>query len=111
MDDATLYRITTWRKRLERRGWTSLRRARPPRGRLIEYHVIWEGQLVSGRVRLADLDDQAYWQPGSPIALLERGLDVVEGVWRVARDPGAVSGQVRRPVPWDGPPTAARSPR
>jgi|SRR5690554_1355663 len=99
MDDATLYRITTWRKRLERRGWTSLRRARPPRNRLVEYHVIWQGQLISGRVRLTDLDDSAYWQPGSPVALLERGLSVIEGVWRVAARQQARAGQVRRPLP------------
>lgn len=30
MDDATRYRLTTWRKRIERRGWVSLRRSRPP---------------------------------------------------------------------------------
>ncbi|ATJ82008.1 hypothetical protein BEI_1021 [Halomonas beimenensis] len=37
----------------------SLRRARPPRRRVVEYHVIWRGRLVSGRVRLDDLDQQA----------------------------------------------------
>lgn len=99
MDDATRYRLTTWRKRLERRGWTSLRRHRPPRDRLIEYHVIWQGRLISGRVQLSALGDKGYWQPGSPVYLLERGQDVDEGVWRVARGQAAGPGQVVRPMP------------
>ncbi|MDI5890588.1 hypothetical protein [Halomonas rhizosphaerae] len=100
MDDPTRYRLTTWRKRLERQGWVSLRRRRPPGNRLVEYHVIWQGRLISGRVRLSELDrDAGFWQPGSPVYLLERGQDVVEGVWRVAKDQAAVPGQMVRSMP------------
>ena len=99
MDDDTRYCLTTWRKRLERRGWVSLRRSRPQGNRLIEYHVIWQGRLISGRVQLSALGDEGYWQPGSPVYLLERGQDVEEGVWRVARDQAAVPGQVMRSIP------------
>ncbi len=100
MDDATRYRISTWRKRLERKGWRSLRRGPPPRNRVIEYHVIWQGRLISGRVRLDALDVHAgYWTPGSPIYLLVRGQDVMEGVWRLAREVTAHPGQLARRMP------------
>lgn len=100
MDDAIRYRLTTWRKRLERRGWVSLRRSRPPGNRLVEYHVVWQGRLISGRVRLSELDhDAGFWQPGSPVYLLERGQDVEEGVWRVAKDQAAAPGRVVRSMP------------
>ncbi|WP_043530491.1 hypothetical protein [Litchfieldella xinjiangensis] len=94
------YTLTQWRKRLERQGWVSLRRKLPPNHRLVEYHVIWQGRLFSGRVLLSDHDTQRdYWEPGTPIYLLHRGQDVVEGVWRFARDPAAATGQVVRPLP------------
>ncbi|TFH85840.1 hypothetical protein EQG41_15700 [Billgrantia azerbaijanica] len=99
MDDATLLRITQWRKRLERAGWTGIRRASPPRGRLIEYHLVWRDHLVSGRVRLADQDHESWWQPGSPTYLFMRGVDVTDGVWRVARNQSARAGQVHRRLP------------
>lgn len=100
MDPDTRYRITTWRKRLEHRGWISLRRQVPPRNRVIEYHVIWRGRLFSGRVLLAELaHHESYWQPGTPVYLLERGQDVEEGVWRLARDPEGKRWQVARRMP------------
>lgn len=100
MDDATRYRLTTWRNRLERRGWVSLRRSRPPGNRLVEYHVVWQGRLSSGRVRLSEQNrDAGFWQPGSAVYLLERCQDVEEGVWRVAKDPSAVPGQAVRSLP------------
>lgn len=97
MDHDTRLRITQWRKRLERRGWISLRRGAPVRDRVIEYHVIWQGWLVSGRTRLGDLDRAAgYWEPGTPVYLLERGQDVIDGVWRIARDQGGRTGQAMK---------------
>lgn len=97
MDEQTRLLITQWRKRLERKGWISLRRGAPVRDRLVEYHVIWQGRVVSGRVRLRDLDATAgYWEPGTPVYLLERGKDVEEAVWRIARDQGRKPGQVMR---------------
>lgn len=101
MDQQTRYRIIQWRKRLERCGWLSLRRAPPLRDRVIEYHVVWQGWLVSGRVRLLDLDyERGYWEPGTPVYLLERGQDVAEGVWRVAKDQSAPAGQMMRALPF-----------
>ena len=100
MNNATLYRITQWRKRLERKGWLSLRRGAPVQDRVIEYHVLWQGRLFSGRVRLADLDlTKGYWEPGTPAYLLQRMQDVQEGVWRVAKDQTAPCGQVMRKMP------------
>lgn len=96
MDEDTRYRLTTWRKRLERRGWVSLKRHRPPRDRLIEYHVIWQGHLISGRVQLNTSGDDGYWQPGHPTYLLERGQDVYEGVWRLCQKTSVTQGQVYR---------------
>ncbi len=96
--DEFRYRATTWRKRLERRGWTSLRRTTPPRNRLIEYHVIWQGRLISGRVQLNTLSDEGYWQPGNPVYLLDRRQGVLEGVWRLAQRKASATGQVVRRV-------------
>ena len=99
MDDATLLRITQWRKRLERNGWTGIRRQSPPRDRIIEYHIVWRGHLVSGRVRLKDRSDADWWQPGTPAYLFMRGVDVTDGAWRVARDQTRRPGQVHRRLP------------
>ncbi|XKE45767.1 hypothetical protein LG302_01085 [Halomonas organivorans] len=100
MDDATRYRLTVWRKRLEARGWIGLRRAAPIQHKVVEYHVIWQNRLISGRARLADFDQQrAIWEPGSAVYLLERQQDVWEGVWRVARDQQAPVSQVVRRMP------------
>ena len=101
MDNHHPHPATQWRKRLERKGWISLRRGMPPTGKLVEYHVIWQGRLFSGRVRLRDTDRVAdYWVPGSPAYLLERRHGITEGVWRVARDQEAIPGRVVRPAPW-----------
>lgn len=96
MDDATLLRITQWRKRLERNGWIGIRRRAPPRDRMIEYHIVWRGHLVSGRIRLSDQPIENTWQPGTTLNMLMRGVDVTDGAWRVARDQSAQPGQVHR---------------
>ncbi|MBB3142842.1 hypothetical protein [Halomonas organivorans] len=90
-----------WRKRLERRGWVSLRRGAAPGNRVVEYHVVWQGWLISGRVLLGHRDRRwEWWEPGSPTYLLERRHDVTEGVWRYCRRRAAQLGQVARRVPW-----------
>ncbi|MFG6159610.1 hypothetical protein ACGTNG_12460 [Halomonas sp. 1390] len=99
IESDTLLRVTRWRKRLERNGWTGIRRRAPPRDRLIEYHLIWRGHLVSGRVRLADTTDAGWWQPGTPAYLFMRGVDVTDGAWRVCRAQSALVGQVHRRMP------------
>ncbi|PSJ23565.1 hypothetical protein CVH10_01490 [Halomonas sp. ND22Bw] len=99
MDDATLLRITQWRKRLERNGWTGVRRATPPHSSLIEYHLVWRGHLVSGRIRLSDHSSQDVWQPGTTMNMLLRGTDVTDGAWRVARDQAGRPRQVHRRLP------------
>lgn len=64
MDDTTL-RITQWRKRLERNGWTGIRRATPPHSDLIEYHVVWRGHLVSGRMSRMGCGEWPRIRPGA----------------------------------------------
>lgn len=99
MDNATTLRITQWRKRLERSDWIGVRRKMPPRNRMIEYHIIWRGHLVSGRVRLCDESHDSWWEPGTPTYLFLRGVDVTDGVWRVAKDQNGQVGQVHRRLP------------
>lgn len=92
--------VILWRQRLERKGWRGLRRGIPPSGALIEYHVIWNRQLISGRVRLRDTDrNRDYWIPGTPEFLLSRRYGIDDGVWRPAKG-GPEPGQLRRPLPW-----------
>lgn len=92
------YQITQWRKRLERKGWLSLSRATPPIDKLVEYHVVWKGWLISGRCVLGKEIKDDWWQPGTPQYLLSRKHEISEGVWRLAKDSGAEVGQVRRRV-------------
>ena len=84
----TELQITQWRKRLERRGWTGLRRRQPPHNELIEYHVIRQGWLYSGRCRLDDYSEIDRFREGTLTCMLERGYGIDDGVWRRA-DPGA----------------------
>lgn len=91
---ATRHQITQWRKRLERRGWIGLRRAKPSTGEWIEFHVIWRGRLYSGRCRLSDHDQADYWRVGSMTYLLYRQQGIIDGVWRRCQ-PGK-TGMVRR---------------
>ena len=60
------YQITQWRKRLERKGWLGLSRSSPPIDRLVEYHVVWQGWLISGRCVLGKEIKGDWWEPGTP---------------------------------------------
>lgn len=90
------YRSVLWRKRLEQKGWISLRR-RTPNGRIIEFHVIYKGQLYSGRCHVSQLHEDAM-KPGAMGYLLGRPDLIREGVWRRARNPEGELGMVR--LPW-----------
>ena len=88
------YEITQWRKRLERKGWLGLGRSSPPIDRLVEYHVVWQGWLISRRSVLGKEIKDDRWEPGTPQYLLSRKHGISDGVWRLAKDPGAEVGQV-----------------
>lgn len=78
------YNATQWRKRLERKGWFSLRRAAPPAHKLIDFHIIWKAQLYSGRcvLNLFHADDAI--TPGTVLFLMRRTDQITEGVWRLS---------------------------
>ena len=90
------YNATQWRKRLERKGWISLRRRAPAHG-IIEYHVIYRGHLSSGRCNAAELNGEGMLVVGTTEYLLRRTDVITEGVWRRAKDPGGKQGRVCRP--------------
>ena len=90
------YQITQWRKRLERKGWLGLSRSSPPIDRLVEYHVVSQGWLISGRCVLGKEIKDDWWEPGTPQYLLSRKHGISDGVWRLAKDQRAEVGQVRR---------------
>lgn len=91
---ATHYQVTQWRKRLERKGWIGLKRRQADRFRWIEFHVIWQGWLYSGRCKLSLCDEQDHYRPGTTLYMLHRQKDIADGVWRYSR-PGE-PGMVRR---------------
>ncbi|MGO3056998.1 MAG: hypothetical protein ACTID3_08710 [Halomonas sp.] len=95
MSEHDRYLATQWRKRLERKGWISLRRSPPPGHRLIDFHVIWKGQLYSGRIVINRVNAEAISQPGSTAFLIKRTDQITEGVWRLSA--GGEAGMVRRP--------------
>ncbi|MGQ7247616.1 hypothetical protein ACUN9Y_09775 [Halomonas sp. V046] len=90
------YEITQWRKRLERKGWLGLSWSSPPIDRLVEYHVVWQGWLISGRCRLDDENRVDWWEPETPQYLRARKHGVSDGVWRQAKGQGEEVGQARR---------------
>ncbi|SJN11598.1 hypothetical protein CZ787_06285 [Halomonas citrativorans] len=89
------YSETFWRKRLERKNWVSLRRAAPPGHKLIEFHIIWKGQLFSGRIAVNRLNAGDMSTPGTVLFLIRRTDQITEGVWRLSA--GGETGVVRRP--------------
>lgn len=94
--DQQQYMATQWRKRLERKGWISLRRKAPMHG-LIEYHVIYRGHLYSGRCNPATLNSEDTWTVGTTAYLLRRTDLITEGVWRKARNQAGEVGRICRP--------------
>lgn len=79
------YERTQWRKRLERQGWISCRRAAPPNGVRVYYQAIFAGQHYSGEIDILKEPQSDWWVPGSPMYLLVRGFRVDEAVWKRAR--------------------------
>lgn len=73
------YNATQWRKRLERKGWISLRRRSPGHG-VIEYHIIYHGHLYSGRCNAAALSSEDTLTADTTGYLLRRVDQITEGV-------------------------------
>ncbi|MDN3561733.1 hypothetical protein [Vreelandella neptunia] len=90
------YAATQWRKRLERKGWISLRRKAPALG-VIEYHVIYRGHLYSGRCNASSLNGEDMLVAGTTEYLLRRTDLITEGVWRRAKNKTGEMGRVCRP--------------
>ena len=90
------FNATQWRKRLERKGWISLRRRSPGHG-VIEYHIIFRGHLYSGRCNAATLGSEDTLNVGTTGYLLRRVDLITEGVWRLAKRPDGKMGRVCRP--------------
>ncbi len=85
-----------WRKRLERKGWISLRRRAPAHG-VIEYHVIYRGYLYSGRCNTGSLNGEGSLVVGSTEYLLRRADLIIEGVWRRSKRPKSKLDRICRP--------------
>lgn len=77
------YRTLQWRKSLERRGWKNIRRGLPV-SQVIEFHIVYRGQLYSGRCVVGHLDSADTWKPGTLAYLFRRPDQIAEGVWRLA---------------------------
>jgi len=90
------YKATLWRKALERRGWKRLDKYRLP-NELIEFHIIHQGKLYSGRcIGAHPIGDTT--QPGSIAYVVTRRDLMVEGVWRKAK--GGQIGMNVRDLPY-----------
>ena len=92
------YKATLWRKSLERRGWKRLDKYRLPNS-LIEFHIIHQGQLYSGRHHATNLNDTDARTPGTAAYVLRRRDLMLEGVWRRSSDQHAAWGMVCRSFP------------
>ena len=92
------YRATQWRKKLERgrNGWRRFTSAALPRC-VIEFHIIHQGYLYSGRHGTFSFDPEDGRTPGTVAYVLNRRDLMTEGVWRMARNPDGEWGMVRRP--------------
>ncbi|WP_447896062.1 hypothetical protein [Vreelandella sp. GE22] len=90
------YETIQWRKAMERRGWRKFAGTLPPR--MIEYHIVRNGKLYSGRCDahnpIGNVSD-----PGSQANILRRRDLNDVGVWRLAKRPGGESGQTVRASP------------
>jgi hypothetical protein len=95
MDDR--YRATVWRKKLERgrNGWRRFTATSLPRC-VIEFHIIHQGYLYSGRHGTFSFDPEEGRTPGTVAYVLNRRDLMTEGVWRMARNPSGEWGMVRR---------------
>ncbi|MGO2009467.1 hypothetical protein [Vreelandella venusta] len=92
----TRYRATLWRKSMERRGWRRISSMRLPRC-VIEFHIIQQGRLYSGRWHGKSFDPMDSLTPGTAAYLITRRDLMTEGVWRRAKDQNAEWGVVYRP--------------
>ena len=78
-----VYSAVQWRKALERKGWKRLDKYRLP-NELIEFHIIHQGKLYSGRcIGAHPIGDTT--QPGSIAYVVTRRDLMTEGVWRKSR--------------------------
>lgn len=91
------YRATRWRKKLERgrNGWRRFTSASLPRC-VIEFHIIHNGYIYSGRHGTFSFDPEEGRTPGTVAYLLNRRDLMTEGVWRMAQNPDGEWGMVRR---------------
>ncbi|WP_447926956.1 hypothetical protein [Vreelandella sp. EE27] len=92
------YRLIQWRKKLERsgKGWRRFTDLRLPR-RIIEFHIIHDDTLYSGRWPETSRDSFELNTPGTATFVLHRRDLMSSGVWRVAPDQDAPLGMIRRP--------------
>lgn len=78
--------IARWRDRLIERGWVDRAKHPPPERDRIEYHVVWKGQIYSGRCTLYDHPWSAAGVPGHHCYLIGAPVpeDTTVRVWRLA---------------------------
>ena len=94
-NDQYKYLATKWRKSLERRGWHNIRNGVPIK-RVVEFHIIYQGKLHSGRCKVMHLNSQDTYDPGTLAFLFRRTDQITEGVWRLSRNQNAELGWVIR---------------
>ena len=94
-DNRYKYLALQWRKTMERRGWHSIRKGVPIK-RVVEFHIIYRGELHSGRCKVMHLSAQDTYDPGTLAFLFRRTDQITEGVWRLPRDQSAELGWVIR---------------
>lgn len=94
------YLAVQWRKHLERKrkGWRRFTGAQLPNC-VIEFHIIHQGQLYSGRHHATNLNDTDTRTPGTAAYVLRRRDLMLEGVWRRASNQHATWGMVCRAFP------------
>ena len=95
-----LYQAVQWRKHLERkrRGWRRFTGVPLPHC-VIEFHIIHQGRIYSGRHHATHLNVEDVTTPGTAAYVLRRRDLMLEGVWRRANHQRAAWGMVCRAFP------------
>lgn len=78
--------IARWRDRLIERGWMDRAGCSPPQRDRIDYHVVWNGRIYSGRCTLSDYLWSDADKPGHHCYLIGAALPigVTVRLWRMA---------------------------